>query len=250
MSTAVRTLYLDLLKRSLAGWTNADPPHQAPTVAGVLTTSFIPTFREFGRDVPVTAPTMIGLRRLDHLQWCVEEVIRADIPGDLIETGVWRGGACMLMRGVLKAWAVTDRRVWVADSFQGLPLASDEYPGNQVLKPHAGFLNVDADTVRDNFRRFGLLDDQVQFLEGWFKDTLPTAPFASLAVMRLDGDLYESTRDALVALYPKLSPGGFVVLDDYHLESCRAACGDYRDHHGITAAIEDIDGMGAYWRKP
>ena len=104
-------------------------------------------------------------------------------------------------------------------------------------------------TVRANFERYGLLDGQVRFLQGWFKDTLPGAPIGQLAVMRLDGDLYESTMDVLDALYARLSPGGFIIIDDYSLESCKQAVHDFRGRHDITEAIHDIDGMGAYWRR-
>ena len=97
--------------------------------------------------------------------------------------------------------------------------------------------------------RPALLDDQVRFLKGWFKDTLPTAPIAQLAVLRLDGDLYESTWDALTHLYPKLSQGGFVIIDDYNHESCQQAVHDYRTQHGVDAPILDIDRIGVYWRN-
>jgi O-methyltransferase len=91
----------------------------------------------------------------------------------------------------------------------------------------------------------------VEFLVGWFKDTMPTAPIEQISVMRLDGDLYESTWQAIEALYPKLSPGGFCIVDDYGdlVAQCQRAIHDYRDQHGITEEIVDVDGFGAYWRK-
>ena len=76
-------------------------------------------------------------------------------------------------------------------------------------------LAVPEEEVKANFRRYGLLDDQVRFLPGWFKDTLQDAPIDRIAVLRLDGDLYESTIQALDALYPRVSPGGFCIIDDY-----------------------------------
>jgi O-methyltransferase len=104
--------------------------------------------------------------------------------------------------------------------------------------------------VQEHFRRFDLLDDNVRFLKGWFKDTLPSAPIEKLAVMRLDGDMYESTMDALKALYPKLSPGGFVIIDDYGcIPACKKAVEDYRAAHGIVEQIVTIDWSGVYWRK-
>jgi O-methyltransferase len=90
----------------------------------------------------------------------------------------------------------------------------------------------------------------VQFLKGWFKDTLPQAPIERLAVARLDGDMYESTMTAIEALYPKVQPGGFVIVDDYGaVPACKRAIEDYRARFGITEPIETIDWTGVYWRK-
>ena len=111
-------------------------------------------------------------------------------------------------------------------------------------------LAVSEAEVRANFQRYGLLDDQIRFLPGWFKDTLHDAPIERIAVLRLDGDLYESTIQALDALYPRLSPGGFCIIDDYHvLKACRKAVTDYRAKHGVSAEIVEIDGSGVLWRR-
>jgi O-methyltransferase len=208
--------------------------------------------RTNGRDWPARAETMAGLKRLRNARRCIESVLADGIPGDLIETGVWRGGMSIYMRAVLMAHGVTDRTVWLADSFRGLPPPDvTRFPADEKLDL-TGFdiLAVGAEQVRRNFARYGLLDDQVQFLVGWFKDTLPTAPIDRIAVLRLDGDLYESTTQALDALYPKLSSGGYCIIDDYGvIRACRSAVSDYRAEHGISDAIKDIDGSGAYWRK-
>ncbi len=209
--------------------------------------------RRLGLDWPTSADTMIGMQRLTHLQRCVEIALAEDIPGDLVECGVWRGGACILMRAVLAAYGDKERSVWVADSFEGVPPPDPaHYPADSGLSLHlaAEVLAVPESTVRRNFQRYGLLDDRVRFLPGWFKDTLPRAPIDRIAVLRLDGDLYESTVQALEALYPRLSLGGFCVIDDYHpIEACRRAVTDYRQRNSITAQIVDIDGSGVYWRK-
>jgi O-methyltransferase len=210
--------------------------------------------REFGLDWPAEAETMIGMQRLTSLQHCVETVLADDIPGDLIECGVWRGGACILMRAVLAAYQDETRCVWVADSFAGVPRPDTEnYKADKSIAMRfdlsAPILAVPEMEVRANFERYGLLDDRVRFLPGWFKDTLPDAPIDRLAVLRLDGDLYESTIQGLEALYPRLSPGGFCIIDDYVLRACRRAVADYRAKHGISAEIIDIDGYGVFWRK-
>jgi O-methyltransferase len=208
--------------------------------------------RENGRDWPARAETMCGLRRLTNARQCIEQVLSDKVPGDIIETGVWRGGMSIFMRGILKAHGVTDRTVWLADSFEGLPAPdANRYPTDRDLDlSNWKILSVGVEEVRDNFARYGLLDDQVQFIVGWFRDTLPVAPIGDLAVMRLDGDLYESTIQALEALYPKLSSGGYCIIDDYGvIDSCRNAVVDYRQAHDITDEIIDIDGAGVYWRK-
>ncbi len=207
--------------------------------------------KEEGRIWPVLADTMIGLKRLDNLQFCVETVIREGIPGDLIETGVWRGGSCIFMRAILMAYGVTDRRIFVADSFKGLPKPDKEkYPQDSPDRLFTvSYLAVSRKEVEANFMKYGLLDQQVVFLEGWFKDTLPTAPIEKLSVMRLDGDMYQSTMDVLTHLYPKLSVGGFCVIDDYGLPGCRLAIDDFRKLQGIKAPLQNVDWTGAFWRK-
>jgi O-methyltransferase len=275
---ATRDLYLDLLKRTLTGAVAEDNDsilggvrtqgspvlhkRMADGVGRVLgrfgfevayKKPYDPKLRAIGRDWPARADSMIGLARMDNIQHCIEAVLHDDVPGDLIETGVWRGGATIFMRGVLKAHDDRARTVWVADSFQGLPPPdAARYPadaGDTFFKMSG--LAVGVEQVKHNFERYGLLDDQVKFLPGWFKDTLPTAPIEQLSVMRLDGDLYESTWQAIEALYPRLSPGGFCIVDDYGtlVDQCQRAIHDYRDAHGITEEIIDIDGYGAYWRK-
>jgi len=207
--------------------------------------------RQEGRDWPLEAETMVGLKRLENLQDCVTSVIRNGVPGDLIETGVWRGGSSIFMRAVLKAYGECSRKVWLADSFRGLPQPDPaRYPVDQgdTLWTYKE-LAISLEEVKDNFSRYGLLDDQVAFLPGWFRDTLPGAPINQLAVLRLDGDLYESTMDALTALYHKVSPGGFVIVDDFGLPTCRAAIEDFRQARGITDPIHQIDWTGVFWQR-
>jgi O-methyltransferase/8-demethyl-8-(2,3-dimethoxy-alpha-L-rhamnosyl)tetracenomycin-C 4'-O-methyltransferase len=238
--------YLDLLENSLTGRLTEDPPI-SPWSNG----RFNSEVRLVGRDWPASAQTMIGSVRMRNIRHLVERVIADSVPGDLIETGVWRGGACIYMRGILAAHGVVDRRVWVADSFRGLPPPDAErFPADIGDTHHKVVeLAVSAEMVRGNFARYGLLDGQVAFLEGWFKDTLPDAPIEQLALLRLDGDMYESTIEALDALYWKLSPNGYAIVDDYLLEPCRAAVDQFRSRHGITSVLEAVDGAAVFWRK-
>ncbi len=208
--------------------------------------------REEAKIWPLHAETMIGFKRLDNLKFCVETAIKENIEGDFIETGVWRGGACIFMRAILAAHDIGDRKVYVADSFNGLPKPDvNSFPADKGDMHHAQkFLAVSQEQVENNFAKYGLLDEQVVFLNGWFKDTLPHAPIKKLAVLRLDGDMYGSTMDALTSLYSKLSPGGFCIVDDYNdIKGCKKAVDDFRAMHGITEEIKTIDWAAVYWRK-
>jgi O-methyltransferase len=240
------SLYLDLMKRCLTGWIYTDERLRSreqflDRPGWILSDGW-----------PSNMHTMVGFKRLDNVQHCVENVLKDGIPGDLIETGVWRGGTTIFMRALLKAYGVEDRRVWVADSFEGLPPPNPgKYPedaGDTFYQRED--LAISLQEVKANFDGYGLLDDQVRFLKGWFRDTLPAAPIEELAVIRLDGDMYESTIDALVNLYPKLSAGGYLIIDDFGaVPSCRKAVRDYRRAHGINEKINKADWTGYYWRR-
>jgi O-methyltransferase len=238
-------LYLDLLEAALTGVLTEDPSMAPWTEDG-----FDPIRRELGRDWPARAQTMIGTARMRNLRILCERALAERIPGDLIETGVWRGGACIYMRGILAAHGDPTRRVFVADSFRGLPPANpSQYPADEG-DTHNTYtqLAVSRAEVEQNFRRYSLLDDRVVFLEGWFKDTLPSAPLDRLSLLRLDGDMYESTIQVLDALYAKVSPGGFVIIDDYILKPCAKAVDHFRATHGITAPLNDVDDAAVWWQ--
>jgi O-methyltransferase len=248
MADAQRDAYLQLLLKCIVGLIYRDRPLRD---AG-RGERYDQELREYGWDWPSTAHSMIGKKRMENIRYLVEQILAYRVPGDFIETGVWRGGACIFMRGILKAHGVEGRNVWVADSFAGLPPPDEEkFPADKGDSFHTfKELAVTLDDVKENFARYDLLDDRVKFLVGWFKDTLPSAPIDRLALLRLDGDMYESTMEAIEPLYPKLSIGGYVIVDDYHVVAgCKQAITDYRDKHGITDPIVEIDGVGVWWKK-
>jgi O-methyltransferase len=194
--------------------------------------------------------TMVGRKRLDNLQNCMEDILANDVPGDFLEAGVWRGGCCIMMRAVLAAHDCHDRRIWLADSFAGLPPSQksedQDYPMDPSLLP---VLAVSADEVRQNFERFGLLDEQVRFLPGWFSESLPGSDTGPLALLRVDCDLFDSTMTVLDALYSRVSPGGWVIIDDYGiLPPCKQAVDDFRKRHRINAPMEAIDDHAVCWK--
>lgn len=267
-ATKIAERYLDLLATMLTRdgfpptWRALEPPSDAKRAAaravnGLLARGRLELVRqvrpEFGGTYRhAEAETMIGRVNLDSLRDCIASIMRDGVPGDLIETGVWRGGAAIFMRGALEALGDRERTVWVADSFRGLPKPNEQlYPADRGDSFYRRTdMAVPLDEVKANFARYGLLDDRVLFLEGWFSETLPTAPIERLAVLRIDGDMYESTMDAFGSLYPKLSVGGYAIVDDFHLERAKAATMDYRAQMRITEEIVETGSLGCvFWRR-
>jgi len=244
-------LYLDLLQRSLTGTLYDDEPNHDNPDPNSFGAAFV---RHYMRG---SAITMLPRVRLDNIRMCIENVLSDGVPGDFIETGVWRGGGCIYMRGALKVLGGGNRTVWVADSFEGLPEpdASREKEAkffhSTIMQKSYQRLAASYEEVQSNFYAYGLMDENVRFLKGWFKDTLPNAPIERLAVMRLDGDHYDSTMDALSALYQKLSPGGYAIIDDYGegIWDCRQAVDEFRQQQGITNSLIRVDSKCYYWRK-
>jgi hypothetical protein len=238
-------MYLDLLKRTLTGMIYEDP---SIPVSWRPQQYYDEQVRQNGRDWPLNAHTMIGLKRLDNLQYCMTTAISEGIQGDFIETGVWRGGACIFMCGVLRSYGITDRIIWAADSFDGFPDVTRPDDMALTSQKEQAYLAISLADVMHNFELYRLLDGQVRFLPGWFSKTLP-GPVKKLAVLRIDCDLYESTMDVLNPLYPLLEPGGFCIIDDWNVPMCRQAVNEYREERCIYESIIDIDGHSVYWRK-
>jgi O-methyltransferase len=271
----IESLYLETMKKVLSGTVYAKHPiarlHQTvpdrrwkralfTSTRNILEQYGLCLMRMYPSDANVAAEgsayneiayTMIGMKRLDNLQFCCEEVIKNGIPGDFMEAGIWRGGAVIFMRAILKTYEIDDRIVWAADSFAGLPPPSPTKYSIDDGDKHYIFdhLKVSLENVQSNFSAFDLLDSQVKFLKGWFSETLPTAPIGRLSVLRLDGDMYESTMDSLSCLYPKLSKGGFIIIDDYALTGCQKAVDDFRAQYAISEEMKRVDWTGVYWQR-
>lgn len=241
-------LYGDLLIRCIANTIYKDLP-QDPWSGG----AYADAIRAEGRDWPSRAHSMIGVKRLENLRDLVETALVESIPGDFIETGVWRGGACILIRGLLAAHGAVGRKVIVADSFEGLPPPDEARFPQDAGDRHHEFdqLAISLESVQENFASYGLLDEQVEFLKGWFSDTLPPLGDRRFALIRLDGDMYQSTMEALENLYDRVSPGGFVIVDDYGaIPACQAAVEAFRNARGISEPLQQVDWTGIWWRKP
>jgi hypothetical protein len=303
-------LYLDMVKRALCNLIYEDLSLWAygPDRGMEPLTRFDLRLRVLGEDKPIEAHTMIGWQRLTNIESCAKAVIDDGIEGDFVETGVLRGGAAIFMRAVLKAYGVTDRRVFACDTFVAPHVPPETFARRLLRKPvlkGAGLLTrvpsrrwklsfyrqlekrqeswppsanpseewvdfymglvryfasnpslieskdfVSLAAVRSHFARYGLLDSQIHFLQGFFADTLPGAPIEAIALLRCDGDTYESTRSVLDAIYDKVSIGGYVIVDDYHsFDDCKQAVDEFRAEHSIDDALVPIDNNAVYWRR-
>ena len=259
-------LYLDLLKRNLVRWgeVKAVPLSGKGFLRRAVRTifalrdlqicqikPFVAERREVGQDWP-DGPTVVGLRRLDNIQHCIQTVLRDEIPGDLVDAGLWRGGASILMRAVLAAMGDAQRHVWCADLCWNPGAPHGSSGAGEVAYPPVPYRTPPLDAVKANFERYAMLDSRVTFVVGPFAETLATAPICDVAVLRLDTETFEATQDVLEVLYPKVSPGGFVIVSDYGQadRATRRAVDEFRDAHHVRAPVVDIDGTGAYWRVP
>lgn len=268
---SLHSRYLCLLKRALVNWIY--PEHelqvsylQSDTVAKdkISRSRYLRDISRIEIDnynelldkkkngfVTVLSHTLIGLRRLNHLEYCAREIFSKGISGDFFEAGVCQGGASIFLRGLQVAFGEGQRKVWAADSFEGLPPArlAQDY-GLDFTESNYPWLAFSQERVEDHFRRYDLWSDQVRLVKGWFSETLPELNCGPLSLLRLDADLYQSTMEILVSLYGKVVPGGFVIVDDYGaFEACRLAIDDFRRDHGIQEPIKWIDWSGVYWQK-
>jgi O-methyltransferase len=258
-------LYLDLLKKKLTEFKKDPYEYYVPIKEAKLDVKitqllkpdeilckkkqYSPMKRAAGKDFPLTGETMIGLVRLNNLQNLFKSIEEDNVDGDCLEAGVWQGGACIFLNALNKIYSNSKRKIWVADSFEGLPPSTHK----EDLKYNWDFdvLKVSLEKVKSNFSKYKLLDNNVKFLKGWFKNTLPNVEFDKLALLRVDGDMYESTMDVLTNLYSKVEPGGYVVVDDYFgIESCERAVNDFIEVNKLNVELIRIDWTGVYWRKP
>ena len=207
--------------------------------------------RMSGLDWPDRAHTMIGLKRLNNLHDSLDYVRENNIDGDFIETGVWRGGASIFITYYNKFYNM-NRKIFVADSFEGLPKPNIElYPHDLGDTHHTvDFLKVSLEEVKSNFEKYGVLDENVIFLKGWFNETLKeNEEILKLSILRFDGDMYGSTIDVLNNLYDKVNKDGVIIIDDYCLPNCVKAVSDFRSQNNINDEIKVVDSCGVFWFK-
>lgn len=190
--------------------------------------------------------TLLTKSQLDLIEEIVVVLDELKVPGDFLEAGVWRGGAVILMRALLDAYQIKGRRVFAADSFSGIPLNTNAV--NDPVDKWRDRWAATLEEVRQNIARLGLLDEKIVFTPGYFADSLASLANERFALIRLDSDSYDSVQTSLEYLYPLLSRGGFIIIDDWHLPGCRMAVEDYRARHAIGGEIQVRSG-NAFWAK-
>ena len=251
-----RFTYLEMLKSHLTGTVFNDAEHSVGVGLRQPKNSLGKKFnfaqREQGLDWTYLGDTMTGWARIKNVADLLKKVIVNEVPGDYIETGVWRGGSSMFARAILRTYNEADKRKsFVCDSFRGLPPGEKELSKNDIGWDKSPYLEVSENIVAQGFRKYGLLDSGVVFAKGFFNETMPplSKHIEKLAIMRLDGDMYESTVDVLYPMYAKLSVGGYVIMDDWSWFPSRTAVEDFFKVHGMNETIIDIDSASAYWKK-
>jgi len=176
--------------------------------------------------------------------------------GDVVETGVFRGGSSAVILKVLQGYDDCGKAFWAFDSFQGLPnITKKDQVGEQIVGAQ-GIFAAGVNEFKANLEARGVWNEsRIHIVPGWFSDTVSKAGVKQISFLRLDGDLYQSTIDVLKALYPRVSPGGYIYVDDYgSFNGCRRAVDEYRAEHQLYEPMHWIrEGSGiveaVWWRK-
>ena len=206
--------------------------------------------------------TMTSIERMSALRKSVEYIVRCDIPGDIVECGVWKGGSMMAVARTLIELGVTDRNLYLFDTFEGMsaPSGADRHFSGRA----AADLLQTSDKKTSHVWAYGSLDDvkramrdtgydkrRVTFIKGKVEDTVPEYAPKEIALLRLDTDWYESTFHELTHLYPRLSAAGVLFLDDYgHWEGAKRAVDEYIRQQNLKLLLNRIDYTGRICVKP
>lgn len=219
------------------------PPDFAPDEAALVR-----SVREF---------TMTSPERLLGLVHAVRWLVGEQVDGAFVECGVWRGGSMMAVARTLRSAGVTDRELYLFDTFDGMtaPTEADaDFRGRPAQArfwrtrrgPNSSdWCRATLPEVRENLARTGYPADRLHFVPGPVEETVPAAAPERIALLRLDTDWYESTRHELVHLWPRLMPGGVCILDDYgYWAGSRKAVDGYLSEHGIRVLLHRLDHTG------
>lgn len=249
---ALRDRYLSTMKGSLTGvllQTAAFIPSAEESKLVVTKKPFSLPIRDAGIDWPEFGLTMAGTRRLENVEQLILDVEKQGIPGDFVECGVWRGGSSIYAKAVMQAYGMQNRRVHLVDSFSGLPRATTG--ADSMIWSTMDYLRVSEEEVKANFKLHNLLDSDVIFHKGFFRYSLPAwraVDKSTIAVLRMDGDMYESTMDILYTLWDAVAMGGWIIIDDYaEILACKTAVTEFLNRHKIKANFIVVPGQTSAW---
>lgn len=207
--------------------------------------------------------TMTSPERIVSLIHSVEYVVKAGIPGSIVECGVWRGGSMMAAAKTLLRCGCNDREIYLFDTYEGMPApsvkdisvtgasASDEFNRRKISEDASEWCLATVEDVERNLLQTGYPPEMLRFVKGKVEDTIPMSSLDTIALLRLDTDWYESTLHELRHLYPRLAPGGILILDDYgHWQGARKATDEFLAENGVTLLLNRIDNTGRIAVKP
>jgi hypothetical protein len=197
----------------------------------------------------VRSHTMCSNARLRGLYRSVQYIVAQNIPGDVVECGCARGGSAALMALTLQRLGFR-RKIWLFDSFEGLPAPSTNDPDFELANMFTGTCIGRLDEVRGLFHRLGITDD-AEFVKGLFQHTLPVSAVSQIALLHIDGDWYESVKVCLDQLYDRVVPGGIIQFDDYgYWKGARRATDEFLQQREIPPILHRLDYSGRSLIKP
>lgn len=201
--------------------------------------------------------TMTSKERMFALYESVNYVLDNEIPGDFVECGVWKGGSSIMVGLILKERGITDRKLYLYDTFDGMsaPDQNDEDHSGVSAQAHLDANKKEdqtsvwcysgIDEVKSNCEKLGIDSSNLKFVQGKVEDTIPQTIPTNICLLRLDTDWYESTKHELDHLYPILSEKGVLIIDDYgHWKGCRKAVDEYFAKHKVKGLMNRIDYTG------
>jgi O-methyltransferase len=241
---ANRDAYIDLVKRSVSNCVYLGEQYSFEEFSSIR--HYDTKTSRWKIDAFSRPMTLLALDQLDLIEEVIVTLEKNNIPGDYIEAGVWKGGVIIFMRALINAYNIKNRKVIAADSFQGIP-PSTHYSKDSVDKWSDRWV-ASFEEVKQSIQRYGLLDDKIEFVVGYFSQSLKALSDRTFALLRLDSDSYESISTSLQHLYPRLSLGGIVIVDDWHLHGCKRAVIEYRALNKIGGSMSIRSG-NAYWVK-
>ncbi|NTU82901.1 MAG: hypothetical protein HGA45_26640 [Chloroflexales bacterium] len=197
------------------------------------------------------AHTMVRNLSLINLYRMVRYINRSALPGAVVECGVWNGGSAAMMAAACRDTGV-QRDFWLFDSFEGLPPPTEKDSAIEHSHYYEGWNKGSIANVERIFRKLDLPLDRVHFVKGWFEQSIPVAAVKQIALLHIDADWYDSVSLVLARLYDRVTPGGYVVLDDYNYwEGCDRAVHDFLESRGMPRTVlHKVGVMGAYFQKP